>query len=414
MPTRKTYDWKRFWCPRNGTINLIDGGYLVDPDARHGSYLNPALRPFSEVSRLPCLALLGEPGIGKTEAMKAERAAVDAAVAAEGGKTLWLDLRSCGNEQRLVDKLFGSPAFASWSEGEDRLHVFLDSLDECLLRIDTVAALLVDELRDCPVGRLSLRIGCRTAEWPALLEEGLKELWPEETFEAYELAPLRRADVVVAADAEGLDPDRFLGSVNEAGAVPLAIKPVTLGFLMGSYRATGGFPAKQADLYLEGCRRLCEERSDNRRVGSGRTGGLSPDQRLAVAARLAAVTVFSNKYAIWTGVQPAALDEEDVLLRTLAGERSPSTVTSSRSVRTPSRRPWAPVCSPPAAPRGSAGRTRPTPSFSPPTTWCRGVWRLSRRCHSWSIPMMKRADWSRSCTRRRHGLRACPPRSSGH
>lgn len=110
MPAGRTYDWKRFWRPRSGSINLIDGGYLADPDARQGSYLNPALRPFPDISHIPCLALLGEPGIGKTEAMKAERAAVDAAVAAEGGETIWLNLRSCGSEQRLVDKLLRVPA----------------------------------------------------------------------------------------------------------------------------------------------------------------------------------------------------------------------------------------------------------------------------------------------------------------
>jgi hypothetical protein len=319
MPIGRTYDWKRFWCPRNSAINLIDGGYLADPDASYGGYLNPALRTFRDISWLPCLALLGEPGIGKTEAMKADQAAVDAAVAAEGGKTLRLDLRSCGSEQRLVDKLFGDPRFVSWMEGNYRLHVFLDSLDECLLRIDTVASLLVDELRDCPVERLSLRIACRTAEWPMLLEEGLRELWPEEGFEAYELAPLRRADIVRAAEAEGINPKAFLRALDEAGAVPLAIKPVTLSFLTGSYRATGGFPTKQADLYEEGCLWLCEERNANRRVSPGRSGGMTPDQCLAVAARIAAVTVYSNKYAVWTGVRPAAPDEEDVLLSTLAG-----------------------------------------------------------------------------------------------
>lgn len=117
------YDWKRFWCPRDGNINLSDGCYLADPDASHGSYVNPALRSFQGIAQLPCLALLGEPGIGKTEAMKAERAVVDATVMAEGGKTLWLDLRSCGSEQRLVDKLFGDPEFIFWLEGDHRLHM---------------------------------------------------------------------------------------------------------------------------------------------------------------------------------------------------------------------------------------------------------------------------------------------------
>jgi hypothetical protein len=95
------YDWERFWCPRGSSINLIDGGYLADPDAPYDSNVNPALRPFEEVAELPCLALLGEPGIGKTETMKAERAAIDAAVTAEGGRTLrpfcglWTRRRPC-------------------------------------------------------------------------------------------------------------------------------------------------------------------------------------------------------------------------------------------------------------------------------------------------------------------------------
>jgi predicted NACHT family NTPase len=122
-------------------------------------------------------------------------------------------------------------------DGDYRLHVFLDSLDECLLRVNTVAALLVDEFRNYPVERLYLRIGCRTAEWPNLLEEGLQDLWPEGGFEAYELAPLRRVDVAAAASAKELDAETFLRAVDEAEAVPLAIKPVTMDFLIDSYRA---------------------------------------------------------------------------------------------------------------------------------------------------------------------------------
>ena len=177
MMSASSYDWKRFWCPRDGSINLTDRGYLADPDGPYGNYSNSSLRSFGEVSELPCLALLGEPGIGKTSTMQVERAVINDIILAEGGKTLWLDLRSCGSEDRLVNKLFESQEFKLWVEGDYRLHLFLDSLDECLLRVDTVAALLVDELRNYPVERLSLRIGCRTAEWPTtLLENGLKQL----------------------------------------------------------------------------------------------------------------------------------------------------------------------------------------------------------------------------------------------
>lgn len=209
----KNYNWKRFWSPRGGSINLDYGGYLADPEGPHGYSLNPTLSPFGEVSTFPCLALLGEPGIGKTSTMESERSAIDDAILAQGGKTLWLDLRSCGSEGRVIDKLFERRTFKSWMEDDQHLHLFLDSLDECLLRVETVAALIVDELRNCPIERLSLRIGCRTAEWPAsLLESALKGLWGEDGFGAYELAPLRRTDVAYAAAANEIDSDAFLES----------------------------------------------------------------------------------------------------------------------------------------------------------------------------------------------------------
>jgi hypothetical protein len=107
--------------------------------------------------------------MGKSRTMQSERVAIDASVLAEGGKTLWLDLRSCGSEYRLDSKLVKSHEFALWEEGDHYLHVFLDSLDECLLQVNTVAALLVDELQDYPIERLSLRLEC-------LVQEGVHAL----------------------------------------------------------------------------------------------------------------------------------------------------------------------------------------------------------------------------------------------
>jgi len=48
----------------------------------------------------------------------------------------------------------------------------------------------------------------------------------------YVLAPLRKADVEESARASGLDVDAFLTQVESSGAVPFAIKPVTLKFLL--------------------------------------------------------------------------------------------------------------------------------------------------------------------------------------
>jgi predicted NACHT family NTPase len=314
----KQYNWKRFWCPRTGNINLSDRGYLYDPDSEDGYIFNPDVVSFESIETVPCLVLLGEPGIGKTQTMKAERNAIDARVEQEGGQTLWLDLRSCGSDYMLFRKLFESTEFDSWRNGTYRLHVFLDSLDECLLEIRKLATLLIDEFKKYPVERLCLRIACRTADLPNVLEEGLEELWGEDAAGVYELAPLRRVDVIEAAKANGLNTDDFLHEIDQMEAVPLAIKPITLKFLLVTYKRTGKLLSTQKELYLEGCRLLCEETNESRRDAK-RTGEFTADQRMAVAARIAAVTIFANRYAIWTDVDRGDVPDEDVSIRELCG-----------------------------------------------------------------------------------------------
>jgi hypothetical protein len=41
--SKKIYDWKRFWCPRNAQIDLSDRGYLVDPESEWRRYSNSEL-----------------------------------------------------------------------------------------------------------------------------------------------------------------------------------------------------------------------------------------------------------------------------------------------------------------------------------------------------------------------------------
>ena len=317
MP-RIEYDWKRFWCPREKFINLSDEGYLPNPNDKWDRHYNPHVVPFEAISETPCLALLGEPGIGKSHTLEATQKAVEAQVAEGDARVLGLNLRSYGSEDRLVRALFENETFRDWQNGDYRLYLFLDSLDECLLRIDTVATLLVDELKRFPVHRLSLRIACRTADWPNSLEEGLKELWGEEAFRAYELAPLRKQDVTEAVRANSLDSEAFIEAVSAAVAVPFAIKPVTLEFLINTYNRRKQLPLSQAELYYEGCRCLCEETNEDRRTAD-LTGDLSPDQRFIVAARIAAVTLLSNRYAIWQGIDLGGVPDEDVILKELTG-----------------------------------------------------------------------------------------------
>ncbi|MGO9689915.1 MAG: NACHT domain-containing protein, partial [Syntrophobacteraceae bacterium] len=311
--SKKIYNWKRFWINREGQLNLSDGGYLSDPDSKYGIFANPDGLPFSSVAGTPCLILLGEPGIGKTHAIETEYRSL---VTSGQDRKLILNLRSYSSEDRLHREL--SQILASIQETDHSLFLFLDSLDECLLRINTVANLLIDIFRGCPKDRLFLRIACRTAEWPIILEEGLIEIWGQDSVAAYELTPLRRIDAIAAAEANGIDPENFQQEIDRVDAVPLAIKPITLEFLLNTYARSGELPKTQIELYNRGCQILCEEQSLSR-LGAKLLGNLSAEQRMAAASRIAAVIIFANKYAVWTGPDLGNVPEEDITIQELAG-----------------------------------------------------------------------------------------------
>ena len=119
--SNQIYSWKRFWCPRTGRISLSDGGYLYDSDSKLGQLHNPDVVPFESITDIPCLGLLGEPGIGKTQTIQTERKSIGTKIEKEGDQILWLDPRSYGSEDRLIHKLFESEKFVSWVKG-NRYH----------------------------------------------------------------------------------------------------------------------------------------------------------------------------------------------------------------------------------------------------------------------------------------------------
>lgn len=314
----KPYNWKRFWCPREAGFNLGDGGFLTDPESEYGQVLNPSLVSSENLYSHPCLALLGEPGVGKSHEIKKFYQSFPSQ-SRNADDALFFDLRSYGEESRLCSAIFGDEKFKRWLDGKHRMHLFLDSLDECLLRIQTITSLLEEELSKYPIERLTLRIACRTAEWPHSFELALKRLYGEENVKAYELVFLRRNDVRSAAEGESIsDPDQFISTLIKSNAVPLAIKPITLDMLVKLYKQKGGLPSKQTELYEKGCLLMCEEPNERRRE-IGATDNLSAKMLLATASRIAAVTIFGNRYAIWTDIDKGNIPEEDVTVSELSG-----------------------------------------------------------------------------------------------
>ena len=322
MPNQD-YKWKRFWCPRSGSINLSDGGYLVNPDSEWGHHYNSELVDFETILKYPCLILLGEPGIGKTHTIETEISSISN-TDKKDYEILRLNLASHGDENRLIKKLFEGQIFTDWVNGTHDLHIFLDSFDECWLRIDNLATLLVEEFKEhCDnVHRLYLRIACRTVVFSNvsnILEKGFEQIFGKESLGIYELAPLRRLDVIDAANYHSLDSSIFIEEVSRKGVVPFAIKPITLDFLLNTYQKHNcQFPPNQklSDLYSGGCIKLCEEPQPHRSA-SPKLVHLEVKERLIIAARIAAVLIFSKSYAILTGLNQGNANDEDVLLREL-------------------------------------------------------------------------------------------------
>jgi predicted NACHT family NTPase len=324
MPNNR-YEWKRFWLPRSkAAIPLSDGGYFPDPDSEYARWLNPEATTFELIDHYPCLVLLGEPGIGKSTAMDAacQHQNDKTKESRENAEILNLNLRSYREVERLINDLFESQIFKTWLSGSGKLVIFLDSYDECLLELKKLGQLLADQLHKykSQIGRLHLRIACRTAVWPSFLENELRKIYGDEAFGIYQLAPLRGVDVEKAAAQNGFDSDSFLNAVRDKNVISFAIKPITLRFLFNMYRSLGTLDAKtNVDLYYNGCICLCEEPSESR-VASEQQGNLDKNQRLIIAARIAAVTILSNREAVWLGIHQDEAPNQDFSIDSILGK----------------------------------------------------------------------------------------------
>jgi hypothetical protein len=276
----------RFWCPPTGRIALDAGGFLADPGGPFG--IEQTLETYDEIDRHRCLVLLGEPGIGKTTELAR-------AFAAAGERAYHVDLGAVADAEGLRRLVVEAPVVVAWREGDGELVLFLDAFDEALAERGVLGRALIAELGNLPRERLSLRIACRTADWPATLTDRLALLLGEA--QEFELQPVTRADVVAAAAVAGVDGEAFVTAVVERGAGPLARVPLTLRFLLERYARDGALPTRRAELYRDGCRELCREQNPSR-VETGRVGTLSAEERLAIAERVAAATVLGGRAAV--------------------------------------------------------------------------------------------------------------------
>jgi hypothetical protein len=300
----------RFWLPYGKEISLVDQGFIYEAPAFWSDAYPAELNPLQDLAAIPCLVLIGEPGLGKSTAMRIEFTRLQSQLAGGPDRVQWVSLGTTREREVLSGQIFAAKPFQEWLAGDGHLHLFLDSLDEARLRIPRVAELLLEGLAGAPFGRLSLRLSCRSANRHYGLERGLREQFAASNFAEFELAPLTKRDVLAAASARDLEAETILTKIIERELQPLAMVPESLNFLLDVAEETGDLPTSRTEAYEQGLRLLVREPDEDRREEE--RDRLPSTQRLALASRIAAALVLSGRTSVRLDERPVGSDQASV------------------------------------------------------------------------------------------------------
>lgn len=297
MPPRVLSPHLRLWAPVGDEPTP---GFAVEDSDWYRQVLAPEVKRLDELVDVPCLFLLGEPGMGKSTSLQAE---VDRLREnpMSGHLVHSADLAEISSDAGL-DDLFSQPVLERWRDGEDTLHLFLDSYDESLRRYRALKRRLLGKLRDQPLHRLRLRVACRAGDFPGHLPADMQAIWPSPpddgptVVRTYLLQPLSRSTVRAWADADGVDSESFIAAIDRHNARSFAARPISLRPLIAQYRS-GQFPESEVALFDGSTRSLRREVNPDR----GDEVTHSEEERLAVAERIAVLTTLAGKDRVWTG-----------------------------------------------------------------------------------------------------------------
>lgn len=294
---KPSFQWNRFWCKPEGLIGLDDDGFLLDPELKDMLFRKTDAVPFYDLENIQCLILLGEPGIGKSVSLYNEYSKLKEKL--KDKCIIYRNLNEYGDENRLINEVFKSPEIDAWVQSENELVLFLDSFDECLLEIRKLSNIIISQIEKLRSysSRFSLRIACRTGSWPETLSNFLSDLFEKEKFGIYELAPLRKVDVELAARFSNIDSDYFLKEIINKEIQSFAINALTLDFLIKEFQFNNHISESKETLFYNGCKLLCTEPNPERQFISS-LAIISPEKKVALACRIAAVMVFCNRQII--------------------------------------------------------------------------------------------------------------------
>jgi len=248
--------------------------HLIGQTKNHNKSVKEQL--LSDYRLTPAWILLGEPGAGKTEALKME------ALATQG---LYLT---------ASELIAANPPPIHWL-GKT---LFIDSLDESRAAgTESLILRIGNQLRNlsCP----SFRLACRAADWYGADDRAdIEEFSPDGQLTALQLLPLESNEIqVILQDNHGVaDPVGFAEQANRHDISSLLHNPQTLGMMANAIR-NGNWPKNRSDVYQLACKGLANE--DNRRHrNTQRTAQIDLSQILSAAGQILTVLLLTGKRGI--------------------------------------------------------------------------------------------------------------------
>ncbi len=255
----------------------------------------PVSKPLNSFRSAPAYVLLGDPGMGKTTALRRERDALgeEAAHFVDARDFLALDPDN----------------HPEWREKT----LFIDGLDEVRTRFSDARTPL-DAIRGRldALGRPSFRISCREADWLGDNDRTrLDSVARDGQVVALRLDPLTNNDSrqVLSGHPQIENPEDFINEAKRRGVEGLLANPQTLNMLADVVGSQGGWPQSKLETFKKACLQMAKEHNEEHTLKSP---PLSRERLLDAAGYLCAAQLVTGATAFFLG--PGEADSEVIAL----------------------------------------------------------------------------------------------------
>ncbi|GKT18719.1 hypothetical protein AVHY2522_19895 [Acidovorax sp. SUPP2522] len=232
----------------------------------------------NDARALMAYVLLGDPGMGKTEAFRQQAEAVGGHFINAG------DFLALDDHPELKNSM---------------LPVFIDGLDETRAGSTVAGRVPLDSIRNKlrQFGCHSFRLSCRAADWFGNPDAAkLQALLPAaEEIQVLTLQPLTALDVeaILRKNHSIGDPHAFITSAAQHGLTDLLLNPQTLGMLAKAIGPNNQWPETRQAVYEMACDRLVLEHNEEHRTARYKSAP-DHDRLKRAAAYLCAVQLIAD------------------------------------------------------------------------------------------------------------------------